>query len=117
MIVDAQTVVLEGSAVLALKSWPSGHRYWFDRAIYDAATDRLHLTSGPETAAGAYMTPEGHVVRTAVPGGYLCGLVVNDLRRRLTRNGRVTLTLGDLERLSLSVEDVAEALSAQPGGG
>lgn len=113
MVFDAQSVVLQGPAVLALTSWPSGHRYWFDRADYDASEDRLHLTSGPATAASAYMTPEGHVVRTAAPGGYLCGLTVNDLRRRLARHGRITLTMGDLERLSLSVEDVAEALSAR----
>ncbi len=113
MVLDAQTVELQGPAVLALTSWPSGHRYWFDQADYDAVRDRLHLTCGPASAASACMTPEGHVVRTAVPGGYLCGLVVNDLRRRLARHGRVTLTLGDLERLSLSVEDVAEALSTR----
>ena len=113
MVVDAQTVVLDGSAVLALTSWPSGHRYWFDHATYDAAADRLHLTSGPPTAASACMTPEGHVVRTAAPGDYVCGLVINDLRRRLARHGRITLTLGDLERLSLSVQDVAEAISAR----
>ena len=113
MIVDAQPMEFWSTAVLSVTSWPSGHRYWFDHADYDAASDRLHLTCGPATAASAYMTPEGHVVRTAAPGGYVCGLTVNDLRRRLARHGRVALTLGDLERLSLSVQDVAEALSAR----
>ena len=113
MIVDVQPMEFRSTAVLSVTSWPSGHRYWFDHGDYDAATDRLHLTSGPPTAASAYVTAEGHVVRVAEPGGYVCGLVICDLRRRMAARGRIDLTLRDLERLSLSMEDVAEALSAR----
>ena len=113
MVIDAQPMVFEASAVLSMTSWPSGHRYWFDHADYDATSDRLQLTSGPRTAAAAYLTAEGHVVRVAEPDGYLCGLVITDLRRRMAARGRIDLTLRELERLSLSVEDVAEALSAR----
>jgi hypothetical protein len=113
MVVDAQDLAFQSSAVVSVKSWPGNARYWFDHADYDRATDRLHLTCGPPTAAAAYPTPEGHVVRVAEPAGYVCGLVLTDLRRRLARHGRVVVTLQTLERLSLSVEDVAEALTAR----
>jgi hypothetical protein len=113
VVIDAQALAFESSAVVAVKSWPGNARYWFDHADYDQATDRLQLTCGPATAAAAYVTPEGHVVRVAEPGGYVCGLVLTDLRRRLARHGRVVLTLQTLERLSFSVEDVAEALTAR----
>ena len=113
MVFDAQSAIAAGPAVLGLKSWPSGARYWFDHADYDAETDRLHLTFGPPTAARAYPTPEGHVVRVAAHGRDLCGLVITDLHRRLARRGRIDLTLQDNERLSLSVTDVARALTAR----
>jgi hypothetical protein len=111
MVFDAQTVAFEASPVLSVQTWPGCDRYWFEHADYDEPADRLFLNYGPPTAASAYMTPEGHVVRTAAPAGYVCGLVVNDLRRRLSRHGSITLTLRDLERLTLTVEDVAAALT------
>lgn len=112
MVFDAQPALASATPVLALRTWPSGARYWFDHAHYDAADDRLHLSYGPPTAAIAHPTHEGHVVHIAAPAGYVCGLVVHDVRGRLARRGRIDLTLHDLERVSLSVEDVANALSA-----
>ena len=111
MVFDAQSVAFEASPVLSVQTWPGCERYWFDEATYDDVDDRLALTYGPVSAASAYMTPEGHVVRTAEPEGYLCGLVVHDLRRRLARHGSITITLGNLERLTLTVENVAAALT------
>ena len=111
MVFDAQAAAPAGPAVLSLTSWPSGARYWFDHADYDVATDRLHLAYGPRSTTCAYPTPEGHVVRLA--GEDVCGLVVTDVRRRLARRGRIDLTLQDNERLSLSVADVAEALTSR----
>ena len=113
MVFDAQSVAFEASPVLSVQTWPGCDRYWFEHGDYDEPADTLLLTYGPPTATSAYMTPEGHVVRTAVPGGYVCGLVVNDLRRRLARHGRVSLTLRDLERVELSLEDVAAALTGE----
>ncbi len=113
MVFDAQSVVSETAAVLGLKAWPSGARYWFDRAEYDAETDRLHLAYGPLTAACACPTPEGHVVLLAEPGGYVCGVTVTDVRRRFAHRGRIDLTLPDLERVTLSLSDVAAGLGGR----
>ena len=112
MVFDAQTIAFRTPAVLGVESWPSGARYWFDHAQYDRDTDRLALTCGPPTAAAVYVTQEGHVVRVAEPDGYVCGIVLTDVQRRLDGRGRVDITLRDLERLSLSVDDVAQALTA-----
>lgn len=111
MVFDAQPIAFTGTQRLALASWPSGARYWFDRAVYDSGRDSLEMRSGPPTAASAYVTPEGHVVRVAEPDGYLCGIVLTDVRRRLAGRGTIEVTLRELERLSVSVQDVAAALS------
>lgn len=113
MVFDAQSVVSEREAVVGLKTWPSGARYWFDRAEYDQKTDRLHLSYGPATAACACPTPEGHVVLVAQPEGYLCGITVTDLQRRFAHRGRIDVTLPDLERVTLSLTDVAAGLSGR----
>jgi hypothetical protein len=112
MVFDAQSMVFETNPVLSLRTWPSGARYWFDHADYDEATDRLHLTCGPSRATRACPTPEGHIVRVADHDGCLCGVTITDLQRRLDRRGRIDFTLPDLERVSLTLEDVAEALTA-----
>lgn len=98
------------SVVLSLKAWPSGDHYDFSGAAYDADTDRLELTWGPETAASASLSPEGHIIRRAAPDGYFCGVVLTDVRQRLADHGRIELTLGPREFVCLNVADVAHAL-------
>jgi len=99
------------TAVLSFKAWPSGDRYDFSDAAYDPAADRLELTWGPPTAASAHVTPEGHIVRTAAPAGYLCGLVLTNLHQRLEDHGRVEVTLGPLAYVCLTVSEIAHALT------
>lgn len=99
--------------VLTLEARPRGGHYSFDHAEYDEARDQLRLTLGPPTAAIAQPTPEGDVVRIAAPDAYLCGLVVNGLRRRLERDGAVEVVIGPNERVSIGEADVALALGVQ----
>ena len=96
---------------LVIECWPGGDRYAFDDAEYDAETDRLRLTSGPPTAASAELTPEGHVLRIAMPDGYVCGLVLTDVHDRLERFGHVDVSLGPTQFVSLNIDDLAGLLT------
>ena len=96
---------------LTLEVWPDGSRYRFDRCSYDEATDRLQLTYGPPGAASVHVTPEGHLMRVSVPDNVLCGLVVTEVRARLARDGRISITLGPLQLATLGAADVAELLT------
>ncbi len=96
---------------LVLEAWPGGDVYAFDDAEYDADNDRLRLTSGPPTAAAAELTPEGHVVRIAMPDGWLCGLVLTDVHDRLERFGHVEVTLGPRQFVTLGIDDLAGLLT------
>jgi hypothetical protein len=96
---------------LVLKAWPGGERYVFDDAEYDADEDRLRLTAGPPTVAAAELTPEGHVVRVAMPDGRLCGLVLVDVHDRLERFGHLEVTLGPRQFVTLAIDDLAGLLT------
>jgi hypothetical protein len=95
----------------------SGTTYSFDHADYDVDSDRMHLTCGPPTAASAAPTREGHVIRTAAPDGYFCGLTLVDVGRRLHEDGHITITFSPSEWASLGVADIAQALSGSGGSG
>ena len=96
---------------LVIETWPRRDCYSFDDAEYDPVADRLRLTSGPPTAAGAELTPEGHIVRTAAPDGYVCGLVLTSVHERLERCGHVEVTLGPMQFVSLGIDDLAGLLT------
>jgi hypothetical protein len=101
----------EPAPALVIETWPDGDAFTFDDAEYDAATDRLRLTLGPITAASAELTPEGHIVRVAVPDGYLCGLVLTDVHSRLERFGHIEVTLGPRQFASLDIDHLAGLLT------
>ena len=98
---------------ITLEAWPDGTRYRFDRCEYDECADRLRLTYGAPSAACARLTPEGHVVRVGATDPVLCGLVLTDVRRRLARDGRIDVTLGSLQHVSLGAADIAALLTGQ----
>ena len=109
-LADLLQLPLPGPA-LVIETWPGGDQYSFDDAEYDSLHDRLRLTCGPPTAASAELTPEGHIVRTAVPDGYVCGLVLTDVHDRLERFGHVEVTLGPTQFVSLRIEHLAGLLT------
>lgn len=100
------------TTVLSFKAFPSGERFDFHTARYDADTDRLHLSFGPETAVSAAVTPEGHIVHFAQPDGYFCGLVLTNVHQRLEDHGRVEVTLSPLDFVCLTISDIAHALTS-----
>jgi hypothetical protein len=109
-LADLLQLPLPGPA-LVIEAWPGGERYVFEDAEYDADSDRLRLTTGPPTAAAAELTAEGHIVRIAMPDGWLCGLVLTDVHDRLERFGHVDVTLGPRQFASLCIDDLAGLLT------
>ena len=85
-------------------------------AEYDETRDRLRLTLGEQTAVTAAPTPEGHIVRRAVADGELCGVVITDVRRRLSEEARIEVSLGRDGHLSLCVQDIAALLTRAARG-
>ena len=100
---------------MEIEAWPSGNTYRFDECEYDERTDRLYLRYGPPTAATAQFTPEGHLVNIGVPDPILCGVVLMGVTQRLETEGRITLTLGPLDLVTLGAEDVAALLTRRNG--
>jgi hypothetical protein len=98
-------------SALEFWTWPRGDRFAFDDAEYDETSDRLRLTCGPPTVASAELTPEGHVVRVSALDGDICGLVLVDVHDRLERHGRLSVTLGPNQHVTLSAEDIVSLIS------
>jgi uncharacterized protein YuzE len=71
----------------------------FDNASYDAVGDVLYLHIGEPQAAGeSEETPEGHVVRYDEDGRVI-GVTLVSARWLMDREGGVTLTLPEIQRI------------------
>jgi hypothetical protein len=104
-------MVTDDHSAIDVHTWPRDTLYRFDHADYDPSMDRLHLTYGAPCPASARLTPEGHVLRFSVADGRVCGLTLVGVRRRLAEEGRIEVTLGDVELAILTVADLAHVLT------
>lgn len=104
-------------AALSLRTEDGSMTFTFDEAHYDEATDRLELSAGPDSAAWTLHTLEGHIVHVSAPERILSGLILTDVRRRLLRDGCVSVTFSEEQRVRLDAGDVAHLLTVRRRGG
>lgn len=81
----------------------------FDHADYDADSDVLYLHVGEPRKAEGEETPEGDLLRFAPGTQNIVGLTVLGARRRLDRDGILTVTIP--ESIEASADDLAPALA------
>lgn len=104
---------LRGQPPLVLGLADGAGSLTFDSADYEESADRLFLAAGPPCAASMELTPEGHLLRISAPDGALCGLVLTGVRRRLSGEGCVAVTLGPGQHAVLDAGDVAHLLTGR----
>jgi uncharacterized protein YuzE len=80
----------------------------FDNASYDKVGDVLYLHIGdPRVAAESEQTPEGHIVRYGDDGSVI-GVTLVNARWLIDRDGGVTVTLPEIQRIE--AKELAPAL-------
>ena len=81
----------------------------FDNVSYDAVGDVLYLHVGdPSSAVDFDASPEGHHLRWGA-GGHLVGLTILNARASIERDGKITVSLPELE---VEVSDLEGILTA-----
>jgi uncharacterized protein YuzE len=81
----------------------------FDNIFYDREADVLYLHVGePASAVDWEDTPEGDGLRYA-PDGSLIGITILNARKRIERDGKITITLPERRIEALDLGDVLAA--------